>query len=570
MEASQRTDLHVFTTIEMAPIKSHSLLRAPEYATSPSCWKPSLTPYSDEEFSTLNRTPSSYNPKNTYNLPKGERKHYQQQYADMYFARLAQLKPAVERVASEAWADFSIGKDKVQRVDRVLDVRQGELCWVVGTAFMEMPLKPNILDDISKDHWIAAPPPREKFTSPGDVDQVMLEDESGRLRLTGEYLKDCLLVTGCIVAVMGTENANGEFEIIDMKVPDLPRQPERWERDEADNAVNGKAVKQKREKGGKIALLSGLGFSGDSTDLMTLDLLVEYLLGESTSPSEQEQAAQISRVVIAGNALSHGNPIPARDEATARHNQSSGIRKYGYDSGSYNSAPSDRLDAFFAALLPSLPITMVPGDSDPTHVALPQQPVHPALFPHSRVYMSGPDDLTPGWFHSTTNPAEIDIDGNRYQITGGQPVDDIYKYVEGEARLDMMEAMMRWRLMAPTAPDTLWCYPFQDADQFVLKECPHVFVVGNQPRFGTRVIEGHLGQKCRLVMLPKFRDSGKLVLLDSETLEVEVVKFAVHGEEPARHQNPPHAGDTAKALDGGSIEKAPDGAHAAAVGQEGA
>lgn len=36
-------------------------------------------------------------------------------------------------------------------VDRVLDVRQGELCWIVGTVYMEMGLKPNILDDISKE-----------------------------------------------------------------------------------------------------------------------------------------------------------------------------------------------------------------------------------------------------------------------------------------------------------------------------------------------------------------------------------------------------------------------------------
>jgi DNA polymerase delta subunit 2 len=33
----------------------------------------------------------------------------------------------------------------------VLDVRQGELCWVVGTVYMEMPLKPNVLDDIGKE-----------------------------------------------------------------------------------------------------------------------------------------------------------------------------------------------------------------------------------------------------------------------------------------------------------------------------------------------------------------------------------------------------------------------------------
>ena len=36
-------------------------------------------------------------------------------------------------------------------MDRVLDVRQGDLCWVAGTIYMDMPLKPNILDDISKD-----------------------------------------------------------------------------------------------------------------------------------------------------------------------------------------------------------------------------------------------------------------------------------------------------------------------------------------------------------------------------------------------------------------------------------
>jgi DNA polymerase delta subunit 2 len=36
-------------------------------------------------------------------------------------------------------------------VDRVLDVRQGELCWVTGTIYMEMPLKPNILDDLTKE-----------------------------------------------------------------------------------------------------------------------------------------------------------------------------------------------------------------------------------------------------------------------------------------------------------------------------------------------------------------------------------------------------------------------------------
>jgi DNA polymerase delta subunit 2 len=53
-----------------------------------------------------------------------------------------------------------------------------------------------------------------------------------------------------------------------------------------------------------------------------------------------------------------------------------------------------------------------------------------------------------------------------------------------------MEATLRWRHLAPTAPDTLACYPFADADPFVLQECPHVYAAGGQPEFGTRVADG--------------------------------------------------------------------------------
>jgi DNA polymerase delta subunit 2 len=74
------------------------------------------------------------------------------------------------------------------------------------------------------------------------------------------------------------------------------------------------------------------------------------------------------------------------------------------------------------------------------------------------------------------------------------------------------------------------CYPFQDKDQFVIEECPHVYFVGNQPRYDTTVIDGPAGQHVRLVTIPKFHTTGELVLLDVETLEVEIVKFDVHEE----------------------------------------
>ncbi|KAK3115822.1 DNA polymerase delta small subunit Cdc1 [Teratosphaeriaceae sp. CCFEE 6253] len=508
-----------------------------------------LQPPSSTEHHVLTRTHATYIPIPTYQLPKGEHRHYQQQYADMYFARLAQLKPAVEAMATEAWADFTIAGETASRKDRVLDVRQGELCWVAGTVYMEMPLKPNVLEDIGKEHWIAAPPPRVKYdvgaAVGGDSErgahagggkkavgaQIMLEDESGRLRLTGGYLTGGLLVTGAIVAVVGTENADGDFEVLDLRIPDLPRQPARWESEDGDAALKGKATSQKREQGGKVAIVSGLGISGSEGDTLALDLLMEYLLGESADPTSQQQASTISRLIIAGNSLSHGSPIPSREELAAA-TKKGGRKTYGYDSSSYNAAPTDTLDQWLAQLLPSMPITLLPGASDPTSTALPQQPIHAAMFPHARAYMTPPSSTEgPGWFDSTTNPCEFSLSGHRFLGTGGQPVDDVYKYLpDCEERLEMMEAMLRWRLTAPTAPDTLPCYPFQDGDQFVLKECPHVFFVGNQPRFETKAVEGPEGQQVRVVAVPGFRESGEVVVMDLETLEVELVRFEVFDE----------------------------------------
>lgn len=95
------------------------------------------------------RIDSSYKPLSTFTLPTDRK--YQQQYADIYFLRLTKIRPAVEGVAAAAWDDTVIGGEEARKVERVLDVRQGELCWVVGTVYMDMPLKPNILEDISKD-----------------------------------------------------------------------------------------------------------------------------------------------------------------------------------------------------------------------------------------------------------------------------------------------------------------------------------------------------------------------------------------------------------------------------------
>jgi DNA polymerase delta subunit 2 len=275
----------------------------------------------------------------------------------------------------------------------------------------------------------------------------MIEDESGRLRLIGSPLQAEMLVTGCILAILGTENANGEFDVIDIKVPDLAPQPARWSK------VKNPA--ESNQTSNKIAVLSGLDISGSSVSTLSTELLVEYLLGESLAPNDQQNSSQISRLIVCGNSLSDAAPLPTHEEISVAKKQS---KKYGYDSSAYNSAPIIHLDQMISTLLSSIPVTILPGSTDPANVSLPQQPIHSAMFPQSRAFAANPVEKangSVGWFDAVTNPWEGEVEGWRFLASGGQTTDDIFKYVESEDRLEMMERMLRWRCCAPTAPDTL-------------------------------------------------------------------------------------------------------------------
>lgn len=299
----------------------------------------------------------------------------------------------------------------------------------------------------------------------------MLEDESGRLRLIGLALENEMLVTGCIIAVMGTENANGDFEVVDVKLPGLPSQPKRWHAFETNGESKDEDEDMDRptpkSNGKKIAMVSGLSFSGTNAEhSLELNLLTEFLLGEALDPVTQESVSQISRLIIAGNSIALDSEAVSHD--TIGNTKKAAHKKYGYDSSAYNPTPTAHFDNFLAGLLPSLPITLLPGYNDPANVSLPQQPIHSAMFPQARAYGAMPPvegaPKQSGWFDTVTNPWDGELEGWKLLGTGGQNVDDVFKYVEGEDRLGMMEAMCRWRCCAPTAPDTLCEFP--DSDPF--------------------------------------------------------------------------------------------------------
>lgn len=142
----------------------------------------------------------------------------------------------------------------------------------------------------------------------------MLEDESGRVRLVGQIIEDrkyplvtgearfskvpheylqltrlSVYLSGVIAAVLGAENASGDFEVVDICFAGMPPQPS----SSATGNKNGKAKETESQSSDEIekdddtfvAFASGfeLGTNEQASDYR-VGLLAEWLLGEVGGP----------------------------------------------------------------------------------------------------------------------------------------------------------------------------------------------------------------------------------------------------------------------------------------------
>ena len=223
---------------------------------------------------------------------------------------------------------------------------------------------------------------------------------------------------------------------------------------------------------------------------LKLELMIDYVTGHLGGTREQATAASIVRLVIAGGALPKVD-VPA---ASLDPRQQAVVAR-----------PLRELDVLLTQLAASVPVDLMPGEGDPTNQALPQQPLHPCMFPEAARY-------APGTFAACTNPHDFSVGGVDFLGTSGQNISNLCKYTnvrgatsgdgagagagpaggakgggdDGDAgrpdydlapeeQLDLMEATLRWQHVAPSAPDTLACYPYKDRDPFFMEGSPHVY-----------------------------------------------------------------------------------------------
>ncbi|CAK5279540.1 unnamed protein product [Mycena citricolor] len=381
---------------------------------------------------------------------------------------------------------------------------------------MDMPLKPNVMEDIARDSSIPPPLPLSKFFSEDDC--VMLEDESGRIQLVGDRVTKARLVTGVIIAVLGIETPTGEFEVVDICTAGLASQSEQPVSEEGMDVD---------EAEGWIAVTSGLDIGSDGSADAQIQMLAEYLTGESGGAKEQASSARISRLIIAGNSLAPAVLTTLKsedDDLEARKG-----KRYGYDGGTFSAQPTMTLSAHLLDIARTMPVHILPGESDPSGTILPQQPFPRAMFGKAASYTT---------FFCETNPTYLRLGSQSggepthrtLLINSGQPVNDMLKYVPSSRStpLSLVASTLKWRHMAPTAPDTLWCHPYFSADPFVFSETPDLYLVGAQDHFATKVVsEG--ARRCRVVLIPRFSQTGILVLVNLRSLQVKCINFSVMG-----------------------------------------
>ena len=233
-------------------------------------------------------------------------------------------------------------------------------------------------------------------------------------------------------------------------------------------------------------------------------LLTDLITGQLGDESLQEMMSKITRVVIAGNSLSD----QTRDREAATR------AKYltkKTEAGTKDAVAA--LDDFLLQLAASVEVDLMPGEFDPSSFALPQQPMHHCMLPRAAPLST---------MHCVTNPYDFSVDGVRVLGSSGQLISDVVRFTSGlDDHLDVLEKTFIAGHLAPTAPDTLGCYPYAGEDPFIIDVCPHILFTGNAPSFGSRMFRGQDNQTVLLMAIPQFSETSTCILVSLKTLECQ-------------------------------------------------
>jgi len=411
-----------------------------------------------------------------------ETKLSEHQFFKLYMNRLKKQGPAVK--------DQIPAGSSAPVVPTIIDSMKhsGEIV-LIGTVFNKMAKKPAALHAFMDKVPEVEPGP---MCYVSEDDTIILEDESSRIELVGDVLKDRKeLYTGTVIGVLGTREKEGAREMIKVKSIFFP-------------GLAPQLPMPKLEGDKWVVLLSGLEF-GRKCLRLPLQLMMDYLEGYLGDAGETQK---IVRVIVAGNLVKQASAIDDI-ELVGFSNTKEDDRQQTINLGD--------ADTWLSSLCATLDVDLMPGRTDPSNWFLPQQPFHRCLFRLTSSMSS---------YHGVTNPHRQQLDGVDILGVSGQNVNDMRMYGSTADPLEIMECQLTTRNICPTAPDTLACFPFKASDPFILDKTPHLYFVGNQDSFSTKLVESQ-GQRVRLVCVPRFHSTQEIAMVNLRTLEVKSMSFKI-------------------------------------------
>ncbi|ESL08076.1 DNA polymerase delta subunit 2 [Trypanosoma rangeli SC58] len=517
---------------------------------------------------------------------------FTQQYAAMYQCREAALQPRALR-AIRAMADAHVPTGgAAPPFARVLNLVPGQRALCVGVVYKQMRLLPRFLDEYQKeliridageddegegdaaDALCDAPSlvsevgegkeggGNKTAEEPGDrgetgqrpvvlctpLDEVFMEDSSGRVLLQGVSVD--LLCTGLVLGVDGTLRENGCLLVHSYALPDL-----------RDIYVPRLLPCSSPLPPCYVGIVCGLGLgsaqalnaAGARVRTM-VELLIDYLAGHVGDDAMVTQASRIARLVVAGNSIAPTDELRLKRKVKLDPSDHTRLSDDKQESGIVTSAMlMSELDAVLARLADTVDVDLMPGEQDMSNAFQPQQPLHPLLLPEaarrsSLKLVTNPYEFHafPGEFPAKAATTKASTEGDTiFFISAGCNLNDVSRETRYPTRLDAMAMLLRCGCACPTAPNTLFSYPFKVSDPFVFPSAPHCFVCCDQPEMQTRWMQlADFNPACgnttnevaseddsagvRLICLPPFCQTGTLVLVDvnAPRLDTVIVNFA--------------------------------------------
>jgi len=413
-------------------------------------------------------------------------------------------------------------------VSRIIELKENVPSTAVGTIVKSTPGRP-VSDTAYHSSYegvsylgtpFNADDDEEAFRTYCDQkDSIVLEDESGRVELTGDIDIDGL-ATGVVVAVEGVVGATGVMTVNNVHFPNMGPQ------ESVDDSILDDV---------SILLVSGLDCGGaDASVSLKREMLTDYLTGHFAA----DQGSTIARVIIAGG----GCTKPIKPENLSPFGNWASSKKKVNEDTSNVTLPIRELDLFLGELCASgVPVDYIPGLHDPTNANWPQKALHVCLLPNAGTFVN--------MLSRSPNPYEAKIGGKHFLGSDGLNITDLRRFIakkvvkgnadevddegniiepsvemEEMSSLEALETSLKLNHIAPTGPDSLPTFPFKDNDPFVVEQTPHVYFAGNCEEFGTKLIE-HDGATTRLICIPSFEMTGQAVLMNLKSMECTTVEF---------------------------------------------